>query len=471
MVRLCGLKYRSIMKKTYTLLYFLLFFLSIIFEVESQNLTPEELLKSHTYIRYSEAHKVPEKVYKLCVSEMSRIPDDFDKLKKLQFLTIGVDSKDIEFNFLPNHFYSIKSLKHLAIENTSLDSIGSQISNLTNLEFLSIKKNKIRKINPAISVLEKLDTLYAGDAILPKEMTKMNLRVLQTSRPKIPIILTLEELIYDGDSIPQNLGRFPNLKKVILTHSKLRADATLAQIQTNKKISFIGINALACKEDNYAWEKLSRMDSLKVISITNVNVFSRELLKIKNLTEVRLYGFLCRNTPMCKGIFDNLAQLPKIKTLVMDRFSSELHLMHQIECLKIEDSRDFKKLDGSQWLSKLYKFPELKFLSLEKTDLSEAKNIRFDSLQKVTHLNIAFTKLSNDPLIIESIGKMPSLNYLVISNQEFEIISCGANFSSWKKLKELIIYNRQSDIAPGIPELCKTQISKLLPGVKITYYE
>jgi len=437
--------------------------------LSAQVLAPKELQSKPTYFRYTNAHREPDQVYKFVVPEINRIPDDFDKLKNLQVLEIGVDGKDPDLKELPQHFYNLKKLTHLAIEHTEIINVASSLQNFKNLRFLSLKNNKISHLPKEIGNLEQLDTLYAGNIILPREILKSNIRVLQTTRKDVPIILTLEELIYEGDTIPKDLNRYPNLKKIILTSAKINTRQVIEQIQTKTKVTHIGVNAKAC--DRYVWEKLSRMPWVRRLEIKDVNYFSPELMKIKGLLELKLTDFQCYDRTGCAGLIEHVAKMESVYKLTVNRFVYNLDELAKLRIVNIENSSDYKSLSGKKWMNHLCKLPNLEELSLYKTDLSGATELYFDSLMNVKVLNLAYTQLpySSDALV--RLSRMQKLEKLIVSSEVLDLNMLAQEWEAVGKVREMIVYNIAARGRMPLSDAKKKLLAKLMPRTKIIYIE
>ncbi|HKG05477.1 MAG TPA: hypothetical protein VKB19_03420 [Pedobacter sp.] len=169
---------------------------------------------------------------KLGAYYLSRIPDVFDKLKNLKFLSLWSGERDLPESIfllpkldslvisgtgirsLPDlPVYGFRKIKALRINSTNVHSLPEALLNLPDLEILDISKNEISSL-PADGwpQLKKLKHLYLQNnklGAVPEAIGQLNeLQFLNASHNKIR-------------AIPASLGNCIALKRLILNNNQI----------------------------------------------------------------------------------------------------------------------------------------------------------------------------------------------------------------------------------------------------------
>ena len=99
------------------------------------------------------------KFLSLTDNNLTKLPKDFYKLKKLEYLNLGTITghfqKGNDFKEIPKEVFKLKKLRFLYIRDNKIQEIPKSIRKLKNLHYLSCGANKIKYISPKIAKLKK----------------------------------------------------------------------------------------------------------------------------------------------------------------------------------------------------------------------------------------------------------------------------------------------------------------------------
>jgi Leucine-rich repeat (LRR) protein len=178
--------------------------------------------KNTEFNSLSEALKNPEKVIRLNLSnqEINVTDEQWLQFINLEYLTL----KNDRLKQIPIAITKIKSLKVLDLSGNDFIKLPEEISNLTNLEEIYLNDEKNMNLPKTLSTLAKLPNLKTlhleNDNLskLPNEILEFksleNLYLNQNKFKKIPEIQTLDHLKYldlKGNDIKPELQDMKNL--------------------------------------------------------------------------------------------------------------------------------------------------------------------------------------------------------------------------------------------------------------------
>jgi len=204
----------SIMKKLNYTFAFIFLISNMIFGQDNE--------KSKEFNSLSEALKNPEKVFRLNLSnqEINVTDEQWLQFINLEYLTL----KNDRLKQIPLAITKIKSLKVLDLSGNDFIKLPEEISNLSNLEEIYLNDEKNMNLPKTLSTLAKLPNLKTlhleNDNLskLPSEILEFksleNLYLNQNKFKKIPEIQSLDHLKYldlKGNDIKPELQDMKNL--------------------------------------------------------------------------------------------------------------------------------------------------------------------------------------------------------------------------------------------------------------------
>ncbi|EPR77981.1 Leucine rich repeat protein, partial [Spraguea lophii 42_110] len=133
--------------------------------------------------------------------------------KEIKIIKLNNINSETENNIFPLIFCEISNIKYLILSGLTLSKLPNQFEKLKELEFLDLSVNKFKEFPQVLFSLEKLKTLYLGFNkfdMIPSEIIRMS--SLETLN-----IQDFHCLI----SISQNLFKLKNLTELNLSHNFL----------------------------------------------------------------------------------------------------------------------------------------------------------------------------------------------------------------------------------------------------------
>lgn len=173
-----------------------LFFLFLIFLIQTSANAQETLLDSLTLAAYDEytnldsARKNPDAVVKLILrkKKLKSFPTQILKFKNLQYLDLSKNS----IKELPDSIITLKKLQVLIVSKTGLESLPNSIGGLKNLKYLNVNQNEIGRLPYNFGEMESLEIadLWSNNLeFFPETLKKLTkLKVMDLRNILIPQI-------------------------------------------------------------------------------------------------------------------------------------------------------------------------------------------------------------------------------------------------------------------------------------------
>lgn len=239
------------------------------------------------------------------------------------FLCQNLKALDVSFSHVKDlgNINQFQHIKCLFAQNASLHSFPEAILELSNLFFLDLSQNKIRKIENNIDKLENIVLLDMSKNIiksLPMAFTKLkNLMLLNLSNNEIKNLnysFELANLRYldIGDNIPiKNIQRISNLQLlnyIDLSNNNFHKIPDEICSLANLKVFIFSENPI--RTINPLINKMEKLENI-LLESCELTFFPKEVLYLKNLS-----ALILSNNQICE-IPEEIYQLEKLDTLII----------------------------------------------------------------------------------------------------------------------------------------------------------
>ncbi|MFX1388928.1 MAG: leucine-rich repeat domain-containing protein [Promethearchaeota archaeon] len=308
---------------------------------------------------------------------------------------IPEDIIDVGINLILDDFYTKKlgylsTLKNgrifaLICESANLNNISDIIGfeNLTNLEHITIQRNKIRSI-AGIENLKKLKSLNLSHNRIEKIENLDN-------------IIELEELDLSNNKIQiiENLQSLTKLKKLLLNDNSIKF---IENLQLLKSLEILDLSHNLISE-------IKNLDNL--VNLKRLNLSSNKIEHIKGLNNLTNLMWLYLNDNHISQI-EGLASLRNLRGLYLSNNSIEgiSSLENQTNLRKLELSNNkINRLEGLNTLG------ELQELYLDNNSISEVEGL--EGLNKLIMLHLGRNRISKFRNI--SIESLKNLNFIFLN--------------------------------------------------------
>ncbi|WP_378188136.1 leucine-rich repeat domain-containing protein [Aquimarina sp. W85] len=243
------------------------------FDNQTKKLNDKSLISLIKYIN----KKIPDlKVLSLeCLSEITKIPEEIGELHQVQRLIIKENPK---LTTITETIFNLSNLEFLDLNDNELKRLPETIGNLDKLKELYIGRNKIENLPSSIGDLSNLEILYLnGNELkrLPETIGKLdNLKNFKLVFNKI-------------ENLPSSIGDLSNLEILDLSSNSL---ATLPETigNLNKLINFeLGANFLQALPDTIG--SLTNLEYLG-LNFNELTVLPESISGLNNLNMIGVRG-------------------------------------------------------------------------------------------------------------------------------------------------------------------------------------
>lgn len=236
---------------------------------------------------------------------------------RIEYNTIGVkidDNNIVELGLydceliaLPNSISNLKSLKKLYVGQNKLTILPDSIIQLTSLQILDFRNNKLKTLPQAIGNLKSLKKLYLGQnqlTILPDSIT--NLELLQILDLGGHIMLDCNNLTV----LPESIGNLKSLQMLDLSNNKIES---LPESIT--KLNLLQSLNLDCNKLVALPQAIGNLKSLEFL-----NLNSNELAILPNsIGNLKMLRFLNVRNNHLKTLPESIWRCKNLETLELSR--------------------------------------------------------------------------------------------------------------------------------------------------------
>ncbi|MDW3193809.1 MAG: COR domain-containing protein [Cytophagales bacterium] len=345
---------------------------------------PKKDLNTSIGIFNIDALKHLKNLKKLDLSNCHDILDYYSisNLKQLEYLTLD-ENRLTDINFIEG----LNRLRSLSLSQNNFDDI-EVLKTLPDLEVLDLKFNRVFE-SKHIGYLQRLRTLNFGDNNLSTFNPSRKLSSLQTLNLERN---NLEDLRF--------IERTPNLRSLNLDNNQFSSVNRIANLS---KLEVLELNYNNVSNTNF----LPDLHNLQYFSAySNQIEYLSEDYSSNQLLELNLGG-----NPLKSLSF--LKQLPKIKSLYLHGTNTsniDLSRQKELEDLILGDNN----IDDISFLDQLNKIEVLNLSNNQITDISPLKN-----LKGLVELNLSYNKIVN----IDHVNSLTRLEYLNLASNEIRDLS------------------------------------------------
>ncbi|HAS46108.1 MAG TPA: hypothetical protein DCS93_36845 [Microscillaceae bacterium] len=326
------------------------------------------------------------------------------------------------------------------------------LEELTQLEFLGLSGNRLKKIPEVVFQFPKLKTLLISDAWLsvgeqPKIYRQMEQLVTLPNLEYLDVSVN-----YNGITrVPKSWGQLQKLKCLKLNNNGLSELPEELCLLPQLQEIYLENNALLTLPEKFSELPLTN----QVLDLSNNRLIHlpQKIGGLKHLKKLNLYGNKLTTLP------ESIGELTHLESLNV--------AYNQLERLPAGFA-NLTKLDRSLSLStnRLTEFPEVLFSLTQVAELDLSNNL-------ITHIpaeieamrNLHFLKMYNNRVenIHENISKLPELNKLHLSHNQLRRVP--DSLGNMKNLHFLYLNNNQLQALPAN----FGKLTKLSPKLNLSY--
>ncbi|MFX1236986.1 MAG: leucine-rich repeat domain-containing protein [Promethearchaeota archaeon] len=322
------------------------------------------------------------------------IPNSITKLNNLESIVISVQGL-IE---IPEIITKIASLKELHVDEDlcAVESIPENIGNLQMLITLEVKKN-IETLPKSLFLLKKLKKLKIGDGLSAVSDEIRNLSALEK------LDLKRNKL----KNIPEFLGDLVNLKKLDLSFNNLDCiPGTLSKLRnlTQLDLSYNNLKTLP--------ESFSLLVNLKHLELSNngLGTFPDAYTKLHGLQSLNLSHNNLKTLPESIAGLENIESL-NISHNQLETLPDELWKLNKLKNLKINDNmlqEDYSNKDTTTILEAIRKKAPINIFMTKSTKFSDEIKQIVEYLLQQDEINAIYTDYSE-----KNLGKCQLIIYFI----------------------------------------------------------
>jgi len=332
---------------------------------------------------------------KLSNNELNNIPSEIKRFKELEKF---YSSNNRLGTSLPTEFYSLKRLKTVEIQGSTIEKISNKINNLSELETLKLYYNDINQFSDELDKLKKLRILYLNN----NKLTKIS--------EEITDMMSLQDLNISDNwltAIPSNIGSLKELKTLKMDNNFVTSLPNSLSNLKNLIHLYIQNNDIQKLPD-----EIGKLESLKTFEASHnfISTLPSDFGKLTNLQSLDLTQNNLRDLP---NSFGNLRNLEK---LYLSNVENPMDYFTRFDGTysKVDTTRLIRKLNSIQKLPNSFKNLEnLKNIRLSRNaslDESSVFNVLKNSLFFNYRLELDNCNIDSLPRSGWSTIKVKSLN-------------------------------------------------------------
>ncbi|EPR77758.1 Leucine rich repeat protein [Spraguea lophii 42_110] len=393
--------------------------------------------------------------------ELTQLPDNFNKLKKLEFLDLGNN----EFTEIPHQIFFLENLDYLNLSENLITTIPSNIKLLSKLTTLLLSKNKLVEISDDIGILSNLELLDLSSNY--ELFTDLNIkrRSLKFTRfidfLKYTNIKQLHLISCKLEKLPSDFV-FPYLTNLHLNHNFLyKLPMALSKCysleQLDLSFNFFSdiqlpiIKNLPIIELCFNKNKISgrvminceKLIDLKILYLNNnyISVFEFQKCCKREIDELHLKDNLIKKL----GI--NIYEMETLK--VLDLSKNNIIKIKDFTCCTLNFLTIKIKVNKLRTLKNIFLFTNIAFLEVECSE--KCGDMAFlDLFQHQEEDGFCFEIVFNNCYLTEipyNLDNCKGLEKLTIKNNNINKISNV--FYNTKNLKHLCMINNKTEYVEG----------------------
>lgn len=263
---------------------------------------------------------------------INRLPDDFERFKHLETLTVGNYSNPNQSIDDISVVTKIVSLKKLDLSACKLTSLPASIGNLTKLRKLTLAPNELTTLPTEIGALKNLSTL---------DLSYNLLQSLPESIGNLTNLTTLDLQSNVLTSLPDSIGTMTNLQILSIRVRKRNSVGGLSGVPESLKhcVNLKKLDLTNQRITEFPTNLFENMTKLTHLFISKNPLTSLNNTGMNNLVSLeRLLAQHCRLT-----VFPDISNLTKLKNLNLasnrlTRFEGELASNVELKDLKVNDN-------------------------------------------------------------------------------------------------------------------------------------
>jgi len=342
---------------------------------------------------------------KLSNNELHTMPSEIKRFKDLEKF---YSSNNRLGTSLPVEFYSLKRLKTVEIQGSTIEMISNEINNLSELETLKLYYNDINQFSEELDKLKKLRILYLNN----NKLTKIS--------EEITDMMSLQDLNISDNwltAIPSNIGSLKELKTLKMDNNFVTSLPNSLSNLKNLIHLYIQNNDIQKLPD-----EIGKLESLKTLEASHnfISKLPSDFGKLTNLQTLDLTQNNLRDLPNSFGDLRNLEKL------YLSNVENPMNYFTRFDGTysKVDTTRLIRKLNSIQKLPNSFK------------NLENLKNIRLSRNVNIDE-NAVFSVLKNS----------------LFFNYQLELDNCNIDSlprSGWStiKVKSLNVSDNNIDKLP-----------------------
>jgi len=335
----------------------------------------------------------------------------------------GIDftKNDFSDGKFPYHVTDMVGLRWLRLNNTGLDAIPFELSNLKKLEALSLVRNNLRDIHSDVCALP-------------------NLRILNCRENKLK-----------NSGIPAGIFDLDDLSVVDLSHNQLREVPDELDHAKNLLVLNLSYNII----ETIPNQLFINVSDLMYVDLSHNNL---ETLppQVRRLTN--LQTLILNNNPLMHAQLRQLPSLVALETLHMRSTARTVaNFPAGLEALINLRDLDLSYNELTRVPEAIYKLTSLIRLNLSDNELLELSTL-MDTWEKLEYLNVSRNKLTELPA---SLCKLANLRKLYVNSNHVDFSGIPAGIG---KLNNLELFSASNNNLEMIPEgVCRCgKLKKLI---------
>lgn len=331
-------------------------------------------------------------------------------------------------------FYN-RQFTHIEIKSKNYFPLPSGISNLQDLEYLSLTKSRINDIGKKFAKLDKLKTL------------KLNNCLLAYIAHSITRLDSLERLELNNNKLKKLPSRIGNFK--YLTSLKVNKNEIEAIPSTIGKLSDLEIFEATKNEITKIPNSIRKLKNLRVLKLTKnyITEIPDEIKELENLEILILKNNSIAKIPIIIGTLKNLEVLD-LSSNKLSKLPVTIGNLDSLKYLNLQEN------EITQLPKEIGQLENLKSLKLSNNKLSKLPSELFN-LGSLFYLDLSNNKLKELP---KEIGKLKNLSRLYLKNTGIK--SLPIEIKQLKHLNELYLEGNniskaeKQKIINLVPEKC-----------------